>query len=132
MKAFLEFCYTGKYTFAGLDVTPALDFELYQLADYVLASTVKTYAAKVMNARHLNLPENAGFLPGLVKAVYENTDGNQHADVREVLVDSVVRAFGIKGVGVLRPLLDIVKDYGEFSTAVLEKTLKWEMRGFER
>lgn len=130
VKAFLEFCYTGSYTFAGSDkateddVTPALDFRVYQLADYVLATNVKEYAADMMTERFLQPPHNSGFLPGLVKAVYENTESGQHVEVREVVVGAVVSAIEAKGHAFAVPFLDVMKEHGEFSTAVLERLLK--------
>lgn len=98
MKAFLEYCYTGGYTFsesggdargnAGKEkekqkeiATPALDFEVYQLADYVLASDVKTYAANMMKERLDN----------------EGTEADRDEALRKVVVDAIVNDFAFKG-----------------------------------
>lgn len=83
IKAFLEFCYSGRYLYDGLeigyDVQPAikLDLELYQFADYILAPKLKIKAGKKLR-RHVFAPYDKGakesyrkfweeVLPGMVK-----------------------------------------------------------------
>lgn len=129
VKAFLEYCYTGKYTFEdgykGM-VTPVLDFEVYQLGDYALAEDVKSYAAKMMKWWLSDIGgSKASLLPELVRVLY-GAEGD-HTEMKEIVVEAVVRELGTKGVEFMAPLSDTMKDYGEFSTSILEKSLRGGM-----
>lgn len=121
----MEYCYTGKYTFDEPSATPALDFEVCQLADYLLANEAKEYATRMLGERlkELEAGGNATFLPGLVRAVYEAAvDGG----VKHTVVSAVVKALARNRRRFLVPLLEVMRDYGEFSTAVLEGTVNEE------
>lgn len=137
VRAFLEYGYTSKYTFLGdkNGNPPTLDFEVYQLADYVLAAEVKVYAAKMIRERLDRLLEmtvkeievNGALLPDLVRAVYSGSSADEDNETKEVVVGAVAIGVAKMGHAFMVPLLEVMKDFGEFSTAVFEKLVKKEM-----
>lgn len=142
VEAFLEYCYTGQYDFKESD-PPILDYEVYRLSGYVLAPDAKAFALRMMKARLILLanrgrlvddswaaPEKEGgkLWPKIVRAVYETTE--EGSEIRELVVDAVVMALGIHGIGFVGDeFAEIMKDYGEFSTAVLLKHAKSTWKG---
>lgn len=140
VKAFLQYCYTGDYE-AGAG--GALDFDVFQLADYVLAEDVKKWAVRSMQEK-LDKVANmkgyqpvAGFLPELIRVVYENEGSVYNEEFQDIVVDGVSKGLQKQGKAFLEPLVGMMEQFGKFSTAILMKNseeIPWDQlqqKGFK-
>lgn len=96
--------------------------------DYIIADGVKKSAVRSLKYTLNKVPElkghNLNFMLGLIATFYEDDNIAGQDDLRGVIVDIVMEGIGQQGASFLDPMREVMKKYGEFSMAIVDRQIR--------